>query len=66
MYLLVKPIQFEIVELQVRKLYGDYSLTDPKAINELCDFVEEFIVACGWSIPDYIDKIMGFNRNQSS
>lgn len=56
-------IQFEIVSLQVEKLFKEtVSLTDVNEINKQFDFIREFIESTGWSYDDYVDHMMGWNK----
>ena len=45
------------LSVQVNKLY-DYKLTDEKAIEEHCEYIRQFIEACGWDVDDYIRAMM--------
>jgi len=60
----MKQIQFEIVQLEVEKLFeqGIY-LTNTNDICNHFDFIRKFIESCGWSYDSYVDKMMGWKYN---
>jgi hypothetical protein len=49
-------ITFEQVSLEVEKLYSQDLKEDPKAIEEQCLLIENFIEACGWSLDSFVEK----------
>ena len=53
-------IPFEQVEIELEKLY-DFSITDKVSIEERCDLIREFVIACGWTTEEYIRKMFGFD-----
>lgn len=57
----MERVPFVLVEIQLRKLYGDFSLTDQIQIEERCELAREFVLACGWDIDDYIRILMGYD-----
>lgn len=60
----IPKVPFEILFLEVEKLYqkqfppGAY-----KAIEEHCEYISQFIEACGWSIDQYQERCYS-NKNQ--
>lgn len=62
---MIKRIPYEIIALEVEKLY-DFSITDEKKIEERCVLIQEFIESCGWSIEDYTRIMMGFDSSGSN
>lgn len=49
-------LSYAQLSMQVDKLY-EYVLTDERAIEEHCEFIRQFIEACGWSVDDYINAM---------
>lgn len=60
-------IQYEIVALQVEKMFEDsIALTDSSEINNHFNFIREFIEAAGWTYDGYVDHMMEWNKELTS
>lgn len=56
-------IPFYQLNLEVDKLYlKPIDLTDEARVHEHLNFIEQFIVASGWSVEDYLRELFGFNQ----
>jgi hypothetical protein len=67
--MLVKQIKlpYDYVSREVDKLYEkDFDSQDTEAISKHCDFIREFINACGWTEEEYIRVMFGFRPLDSS
>lgn len=54
-------LPYEYVSREVDKLYEkQIDPKDLKAIDRHCDFIREFINACGWTEEEYIRAMWGF------
>lgn len=54
-------ISFEQLDLEVEKLYQrQIDENDLTTINEHCEFIHNFILACGWDMQEYLDE--GWDR----
>lgn len=58
----MKKIAYELVSLQVDKLY-DFSIKDANKIDEQCLLIEQFIESCGWNMDDYIRTMLFSNKD---
>ncbi len=58
----MKRLPFELVEIQLQKIYN-YKETDLMRIDEMCDTAYEFILASGWSIEDYVYRLLFGEKN---
>jgi hypothetical protein len=60
-------IQYEIVALQVEKMFAEtIPLCDEAEINKRFNNIREFIESCGWSYEQYTDRMMGWDRSNQS
>lgn len=50
-------LPYHQLSLEVDKLYN-YQLTDEKEIEEHCEFIRQFIEACGWDLYEYMSAMM--------
>lgn len=58
---MTQRLPFAYLSKEVDKLYEkQFDTNDIKGIEAHCDFIAEYIRACGWSEEDYIRAIMGF------
>lgn len=59
----MNKLPYEYVSREVDKLYEkQFDEKDIEGINKHCDFIREFINACGWDEIDYIRVMMGFEE----
>lgn len=57
-------IPYEVLALQVEKIFkSTEQLTDPAEIESEFKKIQEYIVACGWTLDDYTDRMMGWNSS---
>lgn len=50
-------IAYEILALEIDKLYPPhYTLKPGETAEKHCEFIAEFIRACGWTESEYIDE----------
>jgi len=50
---------YEILSIQVDKLYNDnVNLSEENDINDFLNYIETFIVACGWTVDDFIARMV--------
>lgn len=50
-------VQYEVLALEVDKLYPPYYTLKPgETPEDRCEFIAEFIQACGWTEEEYIDE----------
>lgn len=60
-------ISYEILALNVEKLFqSGINLIDPEEINQHFQNIRNFIEACGWTIDDYTDHMMGWTHNKEN
>lgn len=58
---MVAKLPYEYVNREVDKLYEKrFEDHEVDAINKHCEFIAEFIRACGWTEDEYIRAMMGF------
>jgi len=58
-------IPYEIVFMEVQKLYSkELDVNNPKALDEHLNFIESFIIACGYSVDEYV-RLMWLGDNRS-
>lgn len=54
-------LPYDYVTREVDKLYEKrFDEKDLVSIDKHCDFIREFINACGWTEEEYIRAMMGF------
>jgi len=54
-------LPFSYVSGQVDKLYDKQIDTkDPNALDAHCEFIEAFILGCGWTVDQYTRAMFGF------
>lgn len=54
-----KRISYEILALQMEQLWNkNFESADVQSINSHCEYMQNFIEACGWKIDDYIHRMM--------
>ena len=50
-------VQYEVLALEVDKLYPPYyNLKPGETAEEHCEYIAEFIRACGWTEEEYINE----------
>ena len=55
----MKRISYELLAYQVDKLYAvEFSDDDEDAIIKHCEYIAEFIKACGWQEEEYMDEFI--------
>lgn len=60
-------LPYAYVTQEVDKLYDKkFEENDLDGINKHCDFIREFINACGWTEEAYIRVMMGFDPDPDS
>lgn len=58
-------ISYEILSLELEKLYSasmSIPCNDIAKIDEHCQFISDFIEACGWTEEEYISEMFGFGK----
>jgi len=58
-------VPFYLVEVELKKIYKGFRAKDPKEIEEICNTAIIYVVACGWTIDDYILRIFGEEKQNS-
>lgn len=59
--MLIAKLPYSYVSQHVDKLYEkQFDESDVNGINKHCDFIREFINACGWDETDFIRAMMGY------
>lgn len=54
-------LPYDYVSKEVDKLYEkEFSSKEYEAINKHCEFIADFIRACGWTEENFIRAMMGF------
>ena len=44
--------------IEIEKLYTkEFEESNTRGIEEHCKFIQDYIEVCGWSIPDYIERM---------
>lgn len=62
---MVEKIPFPILNLEVAKLYEkEFVPSDLKGIDNHCQFIRDFINACGWDETDFIMKMMELDDHE--
>ena len=57
-------IPFCVLSLEVEKLYQkEFPEGNDKAIEEHCNYISDFILACGYSVEEYFDMWIKENDN---
>jgi len=57
----VNKLPYDYVTREVDKLYEKrFDDSEVDAINKHCEFIADFIRACGWTEEEYIRAMMGF------
>jgi hypothetical protein len=52
-------IPYLVMAMQLERLYQkEFHENDLKAIEEHCNYIAEFIEACGWTIDDYLARFI--------
>lgn len=60
----MKKIQFEILSIEVDKLYDQpIDVTDEVAINEQVELIRQLILSAGWDEESYSRHLFGFNKS---
>jgi len=57
----MKRVPYELVAVEMEKLWSvqiDYR--DEAAMEKHCDLLRGFVESCGWSVDDYIRRMMNF------
>jgi hypothetical protein len=54
-------LPYDYVSREVDKLYDkQFDENDVDSINKHCDFIRDFINACGWTEEEYLRALFGF------
>lgn len=56
-------VPYSQLSFEVDKLYN-YKLTDEKEIEEHCEYIRQFIEACGWEVEDYIRAMFSDGKEE--
>ena len=57
-------VPFEIVDLEVTKMYKiDISRMTDEQVEKHFANIKEYVLACGWSPEQYVEKLFGFNKS---
>lgn len=63
-------LPYAYVSQQIEKMYEkSFQETDPadlEAVNKSCEFIQDFIAACGWEMDDFIRVMMGYDMEVTS
>jgi hypothetical protein len=55
-------VPFEVLNVEVSKLYEkQFNPSEVDAINKHCEYIGEFIRACGWSETEFIRAMFGLD-----
>lgn len=55
-------VSFEVLNVEVSKLYEKrFHPSEVNAINKHCEYIGEFIRACGWTEEEFIRAMFGFD-----
>jgi hypothetical protein len=58
---MITKLPYDYVSLQVDKLYErNFDENNIEGINNHCEFIADFIKACGWDEESFIRAMMGF------
>jgi hypothetical protein len=53
----IRVVSYEQLALEVEKLYSkQFNDHQVKEINEHCEYIADYIIACGWSVEEYLDR----------
>jgi len=57
----MNKLPYEYVSREVDKLYKkEFDPSETEAINKHCEFIADFIRACGWTEEEFIRAMFGF------
>jgi hypothetical protein len=51
-------VSYEQIQMQLDTVFDNYQATDPQEIDGICNDAREFIEACGWSVEDFIERLI--------
>lgn len=62
----MNKLPYEYVSREVDKLYEkEFDPSDTETINKHCEFIVDFIRACGWTEEEFIRAMFGFEPIES-
>lgn len=57
-------LPYEQLSVEVEKLYSKpFEESNTKGILDHCEFIRNFIEACGWSVDEYIERMWAGVKN---
>jgi len=57
----MKTMRYELVAIEMEKLWNiQIDPLDEAAMEKHCDLLRSFVESCGWSVDDYIRRMMNF------
>lgn len=62
----MNKLPYSYVSKHVDKMYEKpIDINDLETVSKHCEFIQEFIIACGWEMDDYIRTMMGYEEERT-
>lgn len=63
---MIRRIPYEQVALQMERLWSvPIDHTDEAAMEKHCDLLRGYVEGCGWTVDDYIRRMMNFTSEKN-